>query len=100
MSSLAYLKHLPVDYLKIDGAFIRDIVDDPIDRAMVEAINEIAQLMGIQMIAEFGENVDQLELLRSMGVDFAQGYGIARPQFFFMFTEQSHKHRLAMPVKP
>ena len=100
MSSLAYLKHLPVDYLKIDGAFIRDIVDDPIDRAMVEAINKIAQLMGIQTIAEFVENVDQLELLRSMGVDFAQGYGIARPQFFFMFTEQSHKRRLAMPVKP
>ena len=87
MSSLAYLKHLPVNYLKIDGAFIRDILDDPIDRAMVEAINKVAQLMDIQTIAECVENLDQLELLRTMGVDYVQGYAISRPQLFFTFSD-------------
>ena len=86
MSSFAYLKHLPVDYLKIDGAFIRDILDDPIDRAMVEAINKVAHLMGVQTIAEFVENLDQLELLREMGVDYVQGYGVSPPELFFMFS--------------
>ena len=94
MSSLTYLKHLPVDYLKIDGAFIRDILDDPIDRAMVEAINKIAQLMGVQTIAECVENLDQLELLREMGVDYVQGYAISRPQLFFMFTDVDTKAHL------
>ena len=98
MSSFAYLKHLPVDYLKIDGAFIRDILDDPIDRAMVEAINKVAQLMGIQTIAEFVENIEQLELLRKMGVDYAQGYGVSRPKLFFMFSDQPHGARLVIPA--
>ena len=88
MSSFAYLKHLPVDYLKIDGAFIQDILDDPIDRAMVEAINKVAQLMGIQTIAEYVENNAQLELLRTIGVDYAQGFGISRPKLLFMFVDQ------------
>ena len=99
MSSFAYLKHLPVDYLKIDGAFIRDILDDPIDRAMVEAINKVAQLMGIQTIAEFVENLDQLELLREIGVDYAQGYGVSRPQLFFMFSDAPHDARPVLPAK-
>ena len=94
MSSFAYLKHLPVDYLKIDGAFIRDILDDPIDRAMVEAINKVAQLMGIQTIAEYVENNEQLELLRTMGVDYAQGFGVSRPQLLFMLVDA------ASSVKP
>ena len=87
MSSFAYLKYLPVDYLKIDGAFINDIVNDPIDRAMVEAINKVAHLMGMQTIAEFVENLDQLELLREIGVDYVQGYAISRAELFFMFTD-------------
>ncbi len=99
MSSFAYLKHLPVDYLKIDGAFIRDILDDPIDRAMVEAINKVAQLMGIQTIAEFVENSDQLELLREIGVDYAQGYGVSRPQLFFLFSDSPHDIRPALPAQ-
>lgn len=79
MSSFAYLKSLPVDYLKIDGNFVKDIVSDPIDSAMVECINRIGHVIGIQTIAEFVENEGILEKLRELGVDYAQGYGIARP---------------------
>jgi EAL domain-containing protein (putative c-di-GMP-specific phosphodiesterase class I) len=79
VSCLAYLKNLPVDYLKIDGNFVRNIVNDPINCAMVEAINQIAHLMGLQTIAEFVENDDILNKLRELGVDYAQGYGIAKP---------------------
>jgi diguanylate cyclase (GGDEF)-like protein/PAS domain S-box-containing protein len=80
MSSFSYLKHLPVDYLKIDGGFIRDMINDPIDRAMVEAINNIGHVMKIETIAEFVENDLTLEALRGIGVDYAQGYGIERPR--------------------
>lgn len=80
MSSFAYLKNLPVDYLKIDGMFVRDIVDDPIDRAMVKAINEIGHVMGLKTIAEFVENDAILHELKIIGVDMAQGYGISKPR--------------------
>jgi diguanylate cyclase (GGDEF)-like protein/PAS domain S-box-containing protein len=80
MSSFTYLKRLPVDYLKIDGGFVKDMVDDPIDQAMVVAINSIGHVMNIQTIAEFVENNAILELLRRMGVDYAQGYGIEKPR--------------------
>lgn len=79
MSSFAYLKHLPVDFLKIDGSFVRDIAKDPIDLAMVKSINEIGHLMGKKTIAEFVEDDTTLTLLTEMGVDYAQGYGIAKP---------------------
>jgi len=80
LSSFAYLKNLQVDYLKIDGMFIRDIVDDPIDHAMVRSINEIGHVMGKKTIAEFVENDEVLDLLRSIGVDYVQGYGIEGPR--------------------
>lgn len=80
MSSFAYLKNLPVNFLKIDGNFVRDLVRDPIDRAMVEAINQVGHVMGIQTIAEFVESDEILQELRDIGVDYAQGYGIARPR--------------------
>jgi diguanylate cyclase (GGDEF)-like protein len=80
MSSFAYLKHLPVDYVKIDGSFIKGILHNPTERAMVESINQIAHVMGKQTIAEFVEDDAVLACLRAMGVDFAQGYGVGRPE--------------------
>lgn len=80
LSSFAYLKNLPIDYLKIDGSFVKDMVDDPIDRAMVSAIHQIGQAMGIRTIAEFVENGAILEQLRAIGLDYAQGYAIAWPE--------------------
>jgi diguanylate cyclase (GGDEF)-like protein/PAS domain S-box-containing protein len=80
LSSFAYLKNLPVDYLKIDGAFVKDMVDDPIDYAMVKSINDVGHVMGKKIIAEFVENEDILMKLKELGVDYAQGYGIAKPR--------------------
>ncbi|MEH2079573.1 MAG: EAL domain-containing protein [Nostoc sp.] len=79
MSSFAYLKYLPVDYLKIDGSFIRNIVENPVDDAIVTAITRISNVMGIQTIAEFVENEAILERITALGIDYAQGYGIAVP---------------------
>ncbi len=80
LSSFGYLKHFPVDFLKIDGSFVKEILHDPIDREMVRSINEIGHLTGKKTIAEFAENQEIIEMLRGIGVDYAQGYGIATPQ--------------------
>jgi diguanylate cyclase (GGDEF)-like protein/PAS domain S-box-containing protein len=82
MSSFAYLKHLPVDFLKIDGGFVKDMADDPIDRAMVEAINSVGHVMGKRTIAEFVDSERVIAILRDIGVDYAQGYGVAKPRPF------------------
>ncbi|NNL99255.1 MAG: EAL domain-containing protein [Gammaproteobacteria bacterium] len=79
-SSFAYLKSLPVDFLKIDGAFVRDINRDSIDLAMVRSINEIGHVMGKKTIAEFVEDEAILNQIRKVGVDYAQGYQIGRPE--------------------
>lgn len=79
LSSFAYLKNLPVDYLKIDGSFVRDMAHDPIDAAMVQAISDIGHVMGIQTIAEWVEDDLTLGMLKKIGVDYAQGYLIGKP---------------------
>ena len=80
LSSFTYLKNMPVDYLKIDGSFVRDMVDDPMDAAMVASINQVGHVMGLKTIAEFVETDAVLEKLREMGVDFVQGFGIEHPR--------------------
>jgi diguanylate cyclase (GGDEF)-like protein/PAS domain S-box-containing protein len=80
MSSFSYLKNLPVDYLKIDGALVRHIVEDAADFAMVEAINRVGGALGLKTIAEFVETEASLQRLRDIGVDYAQGYVIHRPE--------------------
>jgi diguanylate cyclase (GGDEF)-like protein/PAS domain S-box-containing protein len=79
LSSFAYLKNLPVDFLKIDGFFVKDMADDVVDHAMVKSINEVGHIMGKKTIAEFVENEQIFNLLRELGVDYAQGYGIGKP---------------------
>ena len=79
MSSFLYLKNLPVDFLKIDGAFVKDIVHDPMDYALVKSINDIGHVMGMRTIAEFVENKDVLHKLEEMGVDYVQGYYVGKP---------------------
>jgi diguanylate cyclase (GGDEF)-like protein/PAS domain S-box-containing protein len=79
LSSFNYLKQFPVDYLKIDGSFVRGILHDPIDREMVRSINEIGHLTGKLVIAEFAESAEIIQTLTALGVDYAQGYGIAQP---------------------
>ena len=93
MSSFAYLKHLPVDFLKIDGSFVKDMLDDPINRAMVEVINHIGHVMGKRTIAEFVETPQIEQALLEIGVDYAQGYLIERPQLFTCDSLQSRPAR-------
>ncbi|WP_296807805.1 EAL domain-containing protein [Thiocapsa sp.] len=78
-ASYAYLKFLPVDYLKIDGSFVRNLETDPVDRALVSSINHIGHVLGMKTIAEWAETPELVERLRTMGVDYAQGFGVGRP---------------------
>ncbi len=79
-SSFAYLRNLPVDILKIDGEFVRSMENDPIRYAMVKAINQVAQVMGIETIAEWVETEATYNMLRDLGVDYVQGYWLHRPE--------------------
>ena len=80
LSSFDYLKNLPVDFLKIDGQFVKNIAKDPIDFALVRSINEIGHVMGKKTIAEFVENEEILQILADLNVDYVQGYHIGKPQ--------------------
>lgn len=80
MASFAYLKSLPVDYIKIDGSFVGSIVSNAVDAEMVKSINQIGHLMGIEIVAEGVESEAVLEKLKQFGVDFAQGYWIGKPK--------------------
>jgi len=79
LSSFAYLKHLAVDFLKIDGSFVRDMLNEPMDAAMVRAIADIGRTLGLETIAEFVENDAVVAELSRAGVDYVQGFGVARP---------------------
>jgi diguanylate cyclase (GGDEF)-like protein len=79
VSSFAYLKSLPVDYLKIDGSFIKDIANDEVAEAMVRSVNQVGHLMGVKVIAEYVENDQVMQIIREIGVDYGQGYGISKP---------------------
>jgi len=79
MSSYSYLKSMPVDFVKIDGSFVKDLLTNPHDLAIVKSINEIAHFMGIRTIAEYAESQDIIDRLREIGVDFVQGYAVRSP---------------------
>jgi EAL domain-containing protein (putative c-di-GMP-specific phosphodiesterase class I) len=85
VSSFTYRKNLPVDFLKIDGSFVTDMLQNPVNHAMVEAIHRIGHIMGKKTIAESVESPAILEALRAIGVDYAQGFAIARPAIFGQF---------------
>ena len=82
LSSFTYLKSLPIDYLKIDGSFVKNMLEDALDYSIVRAVNQIGHTMGVKTIAEFVENAALLQALRDMGLDYAQGYGVSRPEPF------------------
>ncbi|MBX2863186.1 MAG: EAL domain-containing protein [Leptolyngbyaceae cyanobacterium MAG.088] len=82
MSSFAYLKALPVDFLKIDGEFIQDVMTDSTTEAIVESIHRVGHVMGLQTIAESVENESILTKMQSIGIDFVQGYGVSQPSFW------------------
>lgn len=92
LSSFSYLKKLSVDYLKIDGGLIRDIVSSRLDQAMVKSISEIARVMGVKTIAEYVESEAILEKLAEMQIDYAQGYEIMRPQSMELELKQLSEH--------
>ncbi len=91
LSSYGYLKNLPADYLKIDGMFVRDMLNDPIDRAVVRSINNIGHELGMQIVAEFVESTEIRDMLEEMGVDYVQGRGIHKPQPFVELLEQQRE---------
>jgi EAL domain-containing protein (putative c-di-GMP-specific phosphodiesterase class I) len=91
MSSFAYLKNLPVDFIKIDGNFVREMHKDVVDLAMTEAINRIGHVMNIPTIAESVENQETLEMLQELGVSYAQGYHIARPMLLDQLLVEPEK---------
>ena len=98
LSSFSYLKNLPVDYLKIDGSFVKDIATDSTNLAMVAAINQVGQVMGIRTIAESVENSDIVDKLKELKVDFGQGYALGRPQPLEAFAQPELVARILKPV--
>lgn len=99
LSSFGYLKQLPVDILKIDGAFIRTIEKDPLDYAMVKSINEIGHIMGIKTVAEFVETDSAIEKLVEIGVDFVQGFKLAEPSPLDFFEAKIQPALIAEDVE-
>ena len=99
MSSFSYLKALPIDYLKIDGGFVRDVCTDPVDRAVVEAIQRIGRVMGIQTIAESVENEEVLRALAEIGVDYAQGIHIGQAALLNQIAHDSGHETMSLQTR-
>ncbi len=97
LASFAYMKKIPVDYLKIDGAFVRDILFDPVDRTMVKAINELGHLLGKETIAKYVETLDVVDELKNMGIDYVQGYVYSQPQSIDDFAHIMGPHLVVVP---
>lgn len=91
LSSFHYLKNLPVEFLKIDGGFVKDMLADPISTAMVESINQIGHVMGLKTIAEFVEDNVTMHKLKRMKLDFLQGYGIHKPEPLHQCDSKTNK---------
>lgn len=104
MASFRYLQQLPVDYLKIDGSFVRDMLKNPSNFAMVEAIGHIGHVMGKSTVAEFVGDQATFDALRSMGIDYAQGYYIATPvpldTTYFQHAHQAPQQRSRATATP
>ena len=92
LSSFTYLKKLPVNFLKIDGVFVRDIQSDPVDYAMVKSISELGHLLGKETIAKFVETIELSDELRKMGIDYVQGHAFGRPQPLNNFVQSQTPH--------
>ena len=90
MSSFSYLKHLPVDFIKIDGTFVKNICESRSDLAMVKAISQVGISMGVKTIAEFVEAQDITNSVNTLGIDYAQGYGIEKPQPISRFLKEHY----------
>ena len=93
LSSFAYLKELQVDYLKIDGSFVKGMSNDPTCRAIVSAFNQLSHELGMETVAEFVEDVETEALLKTLGVDFVQGYGVGKPQVALEWMQFLMEHR-------
>ena len=98
LSSLSYLKRLPVDYVKIDGSFIRDVVKDDGSRVMVEAIHSMARGLGIKTVAEGVEDVRVLRTLADIGIDYVQGYAVGEPSLMDAGMLAGRKKTSSAPV--
>ena len=79
MSSFTYLRTLPLDYVKVDGFFVKDMLTDPVAAEMVAAIHQVGTAMGLETVAEYVENTEIADKLHALGVDFGQGYSFGKP---------------------
>jgi EAL domain-containing protein (putative c-di-GMP-specific phosphodiesterase class I) len=86
MASFAYLKNLPVDYVKIDGSFIRNIDTDPISQSIVRAVTDIGHQLGLGVVAEWVDNARAVDILRDAGLDYAQGFYLHKPEAIAAFV--------------
>ena len=88
-SSFSHLRLLPIDQIKIDGSFVRSMCDSPLDRVLVESLQRVAEVLGVQTVAEYVENDRIEQALRAIGVSYLQGWGVHRPEPFAGLARQA-----------